>query len=61
MATDNEKISRAVDETLKEIEKNAPEEFAKLNANQELKDAIIKEARKSAKEEVLREQFTLER
>ena len=61
MATDNEKISRAVDETLKEIEKNAPEEFTKLNANQELKDAIIKEARKSAKEEVLREQFTLER
>lgn len=61
MATDNEKISRAVDETLKEIEKSAPEEFAKLNTNQELKDAIIKEARKSAKEEVLREQFTLER
>lgn len=61
MTTDNEKISRAVEDTLKEIEKNAPEEFAKLTANQGLKDAIIKEARKSAKEEVLCEQFTFER
>ncbi|XP_068705428.1 uncharacterized protein [Montipora capricornis] len=52
MTTDNEKISRAVDETLKEIAKNAPDEFAKLSADQNFKDDIIKAARKAAKEEV---------
>ena len=52
MATDNEKISKAVQGVLAFIKKNAPEEQSKLIADGKLKDAITTEARKAAEEEV---------
>lgn len=52
MATEDKIVSEAVEGALKQIEKNAPEEFAKLNADPKLKDAIIKAATKAATEQV---------
>ena len=52
MAAENEKVSQAVQEALALIEKNAPEEFSKLNADRKSKDAITKAAMTAAEEEV---------
>ena len=52
MATDNEKISEAVQGALAFIKKNAPEEHSKLIADDKLKDTITAAARKAAEEEV---------
>ena len=52
MATDNEKISEAVQGALAFIKKNAPEEHSKLIADDKLKDSITAAARKAAEEEV---------
>ena len=52
MATKNKKISKAVEGALKQMKKNAPEEFSKLNADPKLKDAITEAARAAATEEV---------
>ena len=48
MATDNEKISEAVEGALAFIKKNAPEEHSKLIADDKLKDSITAAARKAA-------------
>lgn len=45
-------VSRAVRETLEELEKRAPAEYAKLNADPKKKDAIKKAAREAAEEQV---------
>lgn len=52
MATEDKIVTEAVEGALKQIEKNAPEEFAKLNADPKLKDAVIKAATKAATEQV---------
>ena len=52
MATENEKISEAVQGALAQIEQNAPEEYSKLNADKKLKHALTEAARKAAEEEV---------
>ena len=52
MATDNEKISEAVQGALAHIKTNTPEEHSKLTANGKLKDAITTAAREAADEEV---------
>jgi len=52
MATENVKISRAVEGALEQIKENAPEEFSKLNADPKLKNAITEAARAAAAEEV---------
>ena len=48
MATDNEKISEAVQGALAFIKKNAPEEHSKLIADDKLKDTITAAAREAA-------------
>ena len=52
MATKNKKISKAVEGALKQMKKNTPEEFSKLNADPQLKDAITEAARATATEEL---------
>jgi len=52
MATENVKISQAVEGALEQIKENAPEEFSKLNADPKLKDAITEAARAAAAEEL---------
>ena len=51
-ATDNKKITQAVEETLEYIKTNAPEEFSKINADPKVRDAITKAARSAAAEQV---------
>ena len=59
MASEDKIVTEAVEGALKQIEKNAPEEFAKLNADPKLKNAIIEAARKAATEQVqLAQEFT---
>ena len=48
MATDNEKISEAVQWALAFIKKNAPEDHSELIADDKLKDTITAAARKAA-------------
>ncbi|KAJ8257290.1 hypothetical protein GJAV_G00184010 [Gymnothorax javanicus] len=50
--TDVAIVEKAVQEALEEIEKYAPEEYAKLNADPEEKKAVTEAAREAATEEV---------
>ena len=52
MATDADIIAKAVDGTLEQIQKYAPEEYAKLVARPEEKEAIIQAARSAATEQL---------
>ena len=52
MAVENNHISQAVKGALEQIKRKAPEEFSKLNADPELKDAITEAAREAAAEEL---------
>lgn len=52
MAAENETVSQAVKGTLEQIQKNAPEEFSKMNADPKVRDAITEAARTAATEEV---------
>ena len=52
MADKNETVSKAVTGALEQIQKNAPEEFSKMNADPKVRDAITEAARAAATEEV---------
>ena len=52
MAAENETVSQAVKGALEQIEQNAPEEFAKMNADRKVRDAVTEAARAAATEEV---------
>lgn len=52
MAAENETVSQAVKGALEQIQKNAPEEFSKMNADPKVRDAITEAARTAATEEV---------
>ena len=59
MAAKNETVSQAVKGALEQIQKNAPEKFAKMNADPKVRDAVTEAARATATEEVkLAHEFT---
>jgi len=52
MAAESETVSQAVKGALEQIQKNAPEEFSKMNADPKVRDAVTEAARAAATEEV---------
>ena len=52
MADENETVSKAVKGALEQIQKNAPEEFSKMDADPKVRDAVTEAARAAATEEV---------
>ena len=52
MAAENETVSKAVKGALEQIQKNAPEEFSKMDADPKVRDAVTEAARAAATEEV---------
>ena len=59
MAAKNETVSQAVKGALEQIQKNAPEKFAKMNADPKVRDAVTEAARATATEVVeLAHEFT---
>lgn len=52
MSSDDHHISKAVQETLDHVGKYAPDDFAKLNADPQLKARITEAAKEAAREEV---------
>ena len=59
MAAENKTVSQAVNEALEQIQKNAPEDFSKMNADPKVRDAVAEAARVTATEEVnLAHEFT---
>lgn len=59
MAAENDIVSQAVKGALAQIQRNAPEEFSKMNAHPKVKEAVTEGARAVASEEVkLAHEFT---
>ena len=59
MAAENKTVSEAVNEALEQIQKNAPEDFSKMNADPKVRDAVTEAARVTATEELnLAHEFT---
>ena len=52
MAAGNETVSQAVKGALEQIQQNAPDEFAKMNADPKVRDAVTEAARAAATEEI---------
>ena len=52
MVTENETVSQAVKGALEQIQQNAPDEFAKMNTDPKVRDAVTEAARAAATEEV---------
>lgn len=52
MAAEKETVSQAVKGALEQIQQNAPDEFAKMNADPKVRDAVTEAARAAATEEV---------
>ena len=52
MAAGNETVSQAVKGALEQIQQNAPDEFAKMNADPRVRDAVTEAARAAATEEI---------
>lgn len=52
MADENETVSKAVKGALEQIQKNAPKEFSKMDADPKVRDAVTEAARAAATEEV---------
>lgn len=52
MAAENETVSQAVKGALEQIQQNTPHEFAKMNADPKVRDAVTEAARAAAAEEV---------
>lgn len=51
-SSDSDIVAKAVKGVLEQVEKNAPEEYAKLNADPKKKEAVIQAARSAATEQI---------